>query len=249
MEVGLRAGRRVAIALALIGVVLSVGLVSCGGGVYHRVRPGDTLYRIGKAYGVSHERLAKVNRIADPTRIYVGQKIFIPEASRELPVDLITPANAHSDESEVSAPPSVAGSLALDWPVLGGEVSARFGDRGSSFHDGIDIRAPAGTPVTAACDGVVIYSDSLRGYGNVIIVRHVDGFATVYAHNRTNLVRADERVRRGQLIAHVGVSGRTSGPNLHFEVRKNNVARDPLRFLPAIGRASVRPADAADTGG
>lgn len=249
MDVGLSAGRRKSAALALIGIVLSAGLTACGGGVYHRVRPGDTLYRIGKAYGVSHERLAKVNRITDPTRIYVGQKIFVPEASRELPVDLITPANARADEPGLNSAAPVAGSFVLDWPVLGGHVSSRFGDRGSSFHDGIDIRAPVGTPVTAAYDGVVIYSDVLRGYGNVIIIRHVGGLATVYAHNHANLVRAEDRVRRGQVIAHVGISGRTSAPNLHFEVRQNNVARDPLRFLPAVGRAELQPVDAADAGG
>lgn len=231
----------------LIAAALAVAATACGGGVYHKVRPGDTLYRIGKAYGVSHERLAKVNRISDPTRIYVGQKIFIPEGNRELPVDVITPSNTRVERDEPRASARVAGSPFLDWPVPGGELSSRFGDRGSSFHDGIDIRAPIGTPVKAACEGVVIYSDVLRGYGNVIIVRHTNGFATVYAHNNTNLVRADDRVARGQVIAHVGVSGRTSGPNLHFEVRKNNVAHDPLHFLATRGQASSRPA--ADTGG
>jgi murein DD-endopeptidase MepM/ murein hydrolase activator NlpD len=246
---GLSAGRANRIKLALVLGVLSACLTACGGGVYHRVRPGDTLYRIGKAYGVSHEQLAKVNRISDPSRIYVGQKIFVPEANRELPVDIITPTDAKRIEPESASPAPIAGSFILDWPVHGGELSSRFGDRGSSFHDGIDIRAPVGTPVKAAYEGVVIYSDVLRGYGNVIIVRHVNGFATVYAHNHANLVRAEDRVRRGQVIAHVGVSGRTSGPNLHFEVRKNNVAHDPLHFLPALGRASLGSADAADSGG
>lgn len=237
--------------VALLAAAMLLGMAACGGGVYHRVRPGDTLYRIGKAYGVSHQRLAKVNRISDPSRIYVGQKIFIPEADRELPVDVITPKNAsRREQARVQpAPAPIPGAPVFDWPVAGGQLSSPFGNRGASFHDGIDISAPVGTPVNAAHDGVVIYSDVLRGYGNVIIVRHANSYATVYAHNRRNLVRTDDRIRRGQVIAYVGDSGRTSGPNLHFEVRYNNVARDPLRFLPPRGRAWLEPVDAADAGG
>lgn len=230
-----------------------LGLIACGGGVYHQVRPGDTLYRIGKAYGVSAERLAKVNQIRDPSRIYVGQKVFIPEANRELPVDIITPRNAQRRDPARAEPVPVAlpppGALVFHWPVAGGRLASGFGNRGTSFHDGIDISAPIGTPVGAAHDGVVIYSDVLRGYGNVVIVRHAKGFATVYAHNQRNLVRLEERVRRGQVIAYVGDSGRTSGPNLHFEIRHNNVARDPLPFLPARSRASSERIDAAAAGG
>jgi murein DD-endopeptidase MepM/ murein hydrolase activator NlpD len=239
-DVGLSGVRRhPAPAVLLLTAIALFGLFACGGGVYHRVRPGDTLYRIGKAYGVPPETLAKVNRINDPSRIYVGQKVFIPEADRELPVDVITPVKAAPRESAgVRSDTEVpVGRPVLDWPVAGGNLSSRFGNRGASFHDGIDITAPVGTPVSAAYDGVVIYSDVLRGYGNVIIVRHAQGYATVYAHNQRNLVRSDARVRRGQVIAYVGVSGRTSGPNLHFEVRHNNVARDPLPLLPARDRA------------
>ena len=231
--------RHPALSVLLVAGAL-LALAGCSSsGVYHRVRPGDTLYRIGKAYGVPPETLAKVNRIADPSRIYVGQKVFIPEANRELPVDVITPANAPRRGAAQPEPePEIAvGAPRFAWPVAGGSVSSRFGSRDGSFHDGIDISAPVGTPVNAAHGGVVIYSDVLRGYGNVIIVRHTDGYATVYAHNHRNLVRADDRVLSGQVIAYVGVSGRTSGPNLHFEVRHNNVARDPLRFLPARTRA------------
>jgi len=118
-------------------------------------------------------------------------------------------------------------------------VASAFGARGRSFHDGIDISAPRGTPVRAAADGEVVYSDSLRGYGNVIIVRHRDGFATVYAHNERNEVRTGQRVRRGEVIGTVGDSGRATGPNLHFEVRQDNVAHDPLGVLPPVEQVST----------
>jgi murein DD-endopeptidase MepM/ murein hydrolase activator NlpD len=117
------------------------------------------------------------------------------------------------------------------WPA-DGSVSSRFGPRGNSNHDGIDISAPEGTPVRAAADGVVIYCDVLRGYGNVVIVDHKDGLSSVYAHNKLNLARVGARVRRGDVIASMGQTGKTTGPNLHFEIRRHNVARDPIRYLP-----------------
>ena len=125
----------------------------------------------------------------------------------------------------------------LQWPVPHGTVTSSFGPRRGSFHDGIDIAAPVGAAVRAAAKGDVAYSGSLPGYGNVIILRHGTGYATVYAHNDQNLVEEGQRVNQGQLIATVGRSGRTSGANLHFEVRKDNVAHDPLQFLPARQRA------------
>lgn len=119
----------------------------------------------------------------------------------------------------------------LLWPASGA-VSSNFGPRGNAHHDGIDIAAPEGTPVRAALDGTVVYVGSLRGYGKVVILSHEDGLTTVYAHNSKNLVSDGARVRRGTVIASVGQTGRTTGPNLHFEVRKDNRARDPMVFLP-----------------
>jgi murein DD-endopeptidase MepM/ murein hydrolase activator NlpD len=252
-DVGLDQQTRKFFGVALSAACLAALASACGGrGIYHQVGPGDTLYRIGKAYGVSHERLAKVNALSDPARIYVGQKIFIPRADRELPVDVITPESVRKTGGApgrgVVVDDSDVGAFALGWPVAGGRVTSPYGTRGSSFHDGIDISAPVGTPVKAADDGVVIFSDFLRGYGNVIIVRHANGFATVYAHNHRNWVRQSDKVLKGQVIASVGDTGRTSGPNLHFEVRRDNVSRDPLRFLPTKGTAELGGAD-ADAGG
>ncbi|MFN8627154.1 MAG: M23 family metallopeptidase [Candidatus Binatia bacterium] len=220
-------------------LVLLSGLAACSrsvspskNDVYHQVRSGETLYRIGKAYGVSVKELAVANRLSDPSRLEVGQRLRIPHARRELPVSLITPREATARRSE--KPRGAAGDPKLAWPLLGGTVTSGFGQRGRGFHDGIDISAPAGTPVHAAQDGEVIYSDALRGYGNVIIVRHPGGFVTVYAHNRSNQARERQRVRQGEVIGSVGDSGRTSGANLHFEVRQDNIAHDPLEYLPPL---------------
>jgi lipoprotein NlpD len=226
--------------------VVVVHLAACSHSVYHQVRPGENLYRIGKAYGISFERLAAVNHLSNPSRLEVGQRLLIPGAGRELPVNVITPRGANLHPPERSEAP--AGDAAFAWPVVGGTVTSGFGQRGRSFHDGIDISAPAGVPVHAAQDGEVIYSDVLRGYGNVIILRHGQGFATVYAHNQHNQVHEGQRVRRGEVIGSVGDSGRTSGANLHFEVRHDNVARNPLYFLPAVAHVAA-PGPATGRGG
>jgi lipoprotein NlpD len=121
-------------------------------------------------------------------------------------------------------------------------LSSGFGKRERGHHDGIDISTPKGTPVYAARDGKVIFSDRLSSYGNVIIVEHGDGFTTVYAHNENNLVRKGSRIRRGERIATVGQTGRARGSHLHFEIRKDNVARNPLYYLPRASAASVAAA-------
>jgi murein DD-endopeptidase MepM/ murein hydrolase activator NlpD len=225
-------------------VLAVVWATACGGGpagLRHRVQRGETLYRIGLAYGVPHDKLARVNGIRDPHRIEVGQVIVVPNASRELPVGVITPVRARSDPP---APPELpTGTAPFVWPVKAGLLSSSFGPRGASHHDGIDISAPEGTPVRAARGGRVLYSDRLRGYGNLIIVEHADGYASVYAHNRENRAAAGTVVRQGDVIATVGRSGKTSGPNLHFEIRKDNVARNPIFYLPA-GEVADRRAQA-----
>jgi len=238
--VGDACSRRAARQLVLL-VLLALldGLAACSHVVYHRVRPGETLYRISKAYGVSVKRLAEANHLRDPSRIEVGQRLLVPDARRELPVTLITPRGVSVRRGEDHGPKEAG--MRFAWPVTGGIVTSGFGQRGHSFHDGIDISAPAGTPVHAAQDGDVIYSDVLRGYGNVIIVRHASGFATVYAHNRINHVHEQQHVRKGDVIGSVGDSGRTSGANLHFEVRQDNVARDPLEFLPPTEQLAAPP--------
>ncbi|TMB66540.1 MAG: M23 family metallopeptidase [Deltaproteobacteria bacterium] len=201
-------------------------------GIYHVVRPGDNLFRIGKAYDVAYEELARVNRIKDVSQIHVGQRIFIPGATRQLPVETITPVEPSPATPSMPEVPdsSVDGFI---WPV-NGTINSGFGPRGISSHDGIDIGAPEGTPIRAIEKGEVIYSDQLRGYGNIIIVRHTGGFISVYAHNEANLVREGQAVSRGEVIARVGNTGRVTGPHLHFEIRKNNAAQDPLRYLPPL---------------
>lgn len=225
-----------------VGVAVVTCVAACGSpvGLRHRVVPGESLYRIGQAYGVSHQELARLNGIANPDRIEVGRVILVPHAKRELPVRVITPERARADRPSARELPS--GRAPFIWPVAGGEVSSGFGPRGESHHDGIDIRSPMGTAVRAARAGRVLYSDRLPGYGNLIILDHGGGYASVYAHNRKNQVRTGDDVRQGEAVAEVGETGKTTGPNLHFEIRQDNVARNPLFYLPP--RPLARAADA-----
>ena len=119
----------------------------------------------------------------------------------------------------------------MSWPV-DGPVSSPFGKRDGRMHDGIDLAVPEDTPVRAACDGTVVYAgNGLRGYGNLVIVRHAETLATVYAHNRALVVHEGEAVVRGQVLARSGQTGKASAPHLHFEVRKDSIARNPLGYL------------------
>ena len=122
------------------------------------------------------------------------------------------------------------GSGQLHWP-LRGVLYARFGRKGKSLHDGIDLAAPAGTPVRTAGEGSVLFAGPQQGYGLLVIIEHAHGLVTVYAHNRDLRVRTGQQVREGQVIATVGESGKTSGPHLHFEVRQDGAPVDPLDLL------------------
>ena len=227
--------RQVAVIVVLGALALAGACRPTTSAFRHQVKPGENLYRIGKAYGVDYRELARANGITDPSRIEVGDKLVIPNATRELPVALITPARSRDDQpAESELPPDRSPFV---WPVEGA-VTSTFGMRGDAHHDGIDIAAPAGTPVRAARGGRVLYSDELRGYGNIVIIEHGDGYATVYAHNQDNTILVGTIVRQGDVIGEVGETGETSQPNLHFEVRKDNVARNPLYYLPPRRTAS-----------
>ena len=197
-------------------------------GVHHRVERHQTLYRICKTYGVDIKEVASLNGIADQGRIQAGQRIFIPNARKVLKVDIyIDDVVAESEEGERTTyrKPDFL------WPVRGACTNA-FDEDERKRHQGIDISARAGAPVKASASGAVVYSGNrIRGYGNLIILRHSEEFVTVYAHNEVNLVDEGMSVEKGQIIGKVGQTGKASGPHLHFEIRKGNRVLDPLSFL------------------
>lgn len=112
-----------------------------------------------------------------------------------------------------------------------GRLTSRFGPRWGKAHEGIDISGSVGTPIKAADGGKVVTSGWINGYGKTIIIDHENGYKTLYAHANSLKVKKGQRVYKGQVIASIGTSGRVTGPNLHFEVQKNGVAKDPLKYI------------------
>ncbi len=132
------------------------------------------------------------------------------------------------------------------WPLrVGGVVTSKFGYRRHpitgrySMHKGIDIAAPTGTDIVAMADGVVIFSGRKGGYGNIVELRHPNGLETRYAHNSRNLVREGDVVRKSQVIAKLGSTGRSTGPHIHFEVRRNGEAVNPMQYLDLSHKSRV----------
>lgn len=224
---------RCLVALCLFALLLA----ACGGygrrvpGVYHRVRPGQSLFRIAKTYEVSIEELRRFNRITDPAKIRAGDYLFIPGARRTLYVPIYRPEETAILERKLPTGGTAVSELHFTWPVKG-RVITEFGIEDGFKNNGIAIAAPRGTPIEAAEEGKVVYSGAdLRDYGYLIIIDHHGGFATVYAHNRINLVKRGENVRKGQVIAEVGMTGIAESPYVHFEIRREGRAIDPLVFL------------------
>ncbi len=201
-------------------------------GVYHVVERHQTLYRICKTYGVDIREVASINGITDHSKIQTGQRVFIPGAKKVLKVEIvIDDVAAEQVEGEKERPKTVYKKMDFIWPVEGRSGDG-FEDNERKRHQGIDIRASEGTPVKASAAGIVIYSgNTIKGYGNMVILRHSEEYVTVYAHNQVNLVEERARVEKGQIIGKVGQTGRASGPHLHFEIRRNNKPIDPMPYL------------------
>lgn len=227
--------RLLAIALFVLGIMLgNLGCAATGSnraGVIHHVEAGENLYRIGLRYDVPAEQIASTNGIRDVTELRIGQRLYIPGARQRLRPG--PTAFAESDEVRQRARTTARRqtSLQFAWPVRG-RLSSRFGTRRGRLHEGIDLAAARGTAIRAAEAGRVIHSGRLGGYGKVVIVKHVGSFRTVYAHASKLVVRKGQFVEKGQKVAEVGSSGRSSGPHVHFEIRRLETPRNPLAFLP-----------------
>lgn len=196
-------------------------------GVFHRVLPGQTLWRIARTYELSLEQIVEANSILDPSRISAGDMIWIPGVRDTLDV-------------EVHIPERVAALGEWIWPVRNGTVLSGFGaSRRNHRHGGIDIKGAARQPVLASRSGRVVYAGTgLRGYGKTIILDHRDRMQSLYAHNSVLLVRHGERVEQGQTIARVGRTGNATTDHCHFEIRLNDRRVDPIRWLTPGRRAA-----------
>ena len=212
---------------------------------YYTVKPGDTLIKIGLDQGQNWRDIIRWNSIENPNLIEVGQILRVVPPTSESGNDqvVIKPVNSPGQvssvqENSVSNPTSQTNSsptvlstedgLTFIWPS-NGSLQSVFDE---SKNKGIDIAGKLGDEVLAAADGRVVYAGSgLRGYGNLIILKHSGNYLTAYAHNQTLLVREDQSIKKGQKIAEMGNSD-SEQIKLHFEIRKQGKPVDPLKFLP-----------------
>lgn len=212
-------------------------------GTVHIVRAGETLFGLARRYDANAYEIARANSLNAPYTIYVDQKLRIPgtaavhntvPSGQTANVTLPTPKPVALPKA-VPQPPPATGS-GLVWPV-DGRVVSRFGPKDQGRHnDGINIAAAEGTPILAAENGVVAYAgNELRGFGNLLLVKHSNGYVTAYAHASKLLVQRGDKVARGQRIALVGSTGSVSSPQLHFEVRIGKKPVDPMTKLPSQG--------------
>ncbi len=199
---------------------------------YYRVKKGDTLARIALDHGQAPRDLAQWNNLANPNLIEVGDLLLIKAPASAKPVKAAekkpttdkteTPAATEPAKTEVVAEPGIR----LSWPAKG-KVTGEFNET----NKGIDIAGKVGEPVQAAADGKVVYAgNSLRGYGNLVIVKHDNNYLTAYAHNSKLLVKEGDAVRKGQKIAEMGDTD-TNSPKLHFELRVNGKPVNPTPYL------------------
>jgi len=228
------------------------GAENAGKPGYYTVKPGDTLIRIGLDNGQNWRDIARWSQLENPNAIEVGQVLRVtPPADNLLvvvrpvgsgaagstaiaPGSAAAPQIANAPAAAISAPPaaSIRGSeedLSWIWPAQGSLI-AGFDE---AKNKGYDISGKAGDPVIASADGRVVYAGAgLRGYGNLVILKHNNTFLTAYAHNQTLLVKEDQAVKRGQKIAEMGSSD-TDRVKLHFEIRRQGKPVDPSKYLPA----------------
>lgn len=230
----------------------------------HTVRSGESISRIAVRHGISRAALINANRLLDPHALRSGQRLIVPDC--RAPAGRITTGETPGTQpgadgvlvkrvgprriltSLVLTEPDFHGNgLALSWPAEGPVIST-FGRRARSWHAGIDIKAETGSEIRAAAPGTVLYSGWIRAYGQVVKIQHENGFITLYAHNEKNLVEVGEDVETGQLIATVGRTGHTTGPHLHFEVRRDGKAYNPLHLLSPSDESPVIEAELASAG-
>jgi murein DD-endopeptidase MepM/ murein hydrolase activator NlpD len=235
--------------------------VAAGPSSVHVVNRGDTLMSIAHRNHVSVAELAKANNLDTSAKLSLGMKLTVPGAKSAAAAPLaqaaapaqqvaavapaaplqtarLAQATTNVEEKPATEAPFVkpgetTGALpTFRWPVRGKVITSYGAKTNGKANDGINLAVPEGTPVKAAEDGVVAYSgNELKGYGNLVLVRHSNGYVTAYAHASELMVKRGDTIKRGQIIAKSGQSGEVGSPQLHFEIRKGSSPVDPLQFL------------------
>ena len=213
----------------------NMGQENAGKPGYYTVKSGDTLIRIGLDFGQNWRDLARWNQLDRPSQIEVGQVLRVVPPVGATTAQVANPVKTAPSSATpiVAAPIAASGPSADDlnwiWPTMAGNVLAGFDE---SKNKGLDIGGNAGDAILAAADGRVVYAGAgLRGYGNLVILKHNDTFLSAYAHNQTILVKEDQSVVKGQKIAEMGQSD-SDHVRLHFEIRRQGKPIDPAQYLP-----------------
>jgi murein DD-endopeptidase MepM/ murein hydrolase activator NlpD len=223
----------------------------------HIVEPGESLIGIAHKHGVSLKALAQANNVQPYAKISIGDRLTIPGgrpvAARRTPAPQVAQprtvpatkvASAPVQTARVATPEQqppetvtktaeAAGSMpSFRWPVKG-RIIAGFGPRPNGApNDGINLAVPEGTPIKAVDDGIVAYAgNELKGYGNLVLIRHANGYVSAYANASQLLVKRGDSIKRGQVIANAGQTGNVTSPQLHFEIRKGSTPVDPIKYL------------------
>jgi murein DD-endopeptidase MepM/ murein hydrolase activator NlpD len=211
----------------------------------NKLEPSSKL-RLGMKLTVPGGKTAAVAPVAQPVAVAAAQPAVAspPPATKMAAATTVPPQTAHlaqattkiedapAAETPVKASEATGALPTFRWPVRGKVITAYGAKANGKANDGINLAVPEGTPVKAAEDGVVAYSgNELKGYGNLVLVRHSNGYVTAYAHASELLVKRGDTIKRGQVIAKSGQSGEVGSPQLHFEIRKGSSPVDPLQFL------------------
>ncbi len=221
---------------------------------FHIVKKGDTFYNISKRYNVEQSSLARINKISNTTSIKIGQKLILPgsivttkTSNSYVPVKTVykAPAKKSSWKPKTKTTPKTTWkpkpktttyvkprSSKFMWPVRGTVIS-KYGSTGKGkTNDGINIKAAKGTTIKAADAGTVAYAgNELKGFGNLILIKHTGGWITAYAHADRIYVKKGQKVSKGEKIATVGTTGGVSPAQLHFEIRNGKKALNPQYYL------------------
>lgn len=233
--------KRFYILIMLVGSLIVAGCSSSSdSGSTYTVKRGDTLYAISRSTGTSVRDLARLNNISPPYTIEVGQRLKLSGSTKTSSTSGKTTTKSSTKTAAVRPSSSVpqsswppVGQRCWQWPASGKVILPYSTADGG--NKGIDISAARGTPVYAAGAGKVVYvGNQLRGYGNLIMIKHSEDYITAYAHNDTLLVNNGQSVKAGQKIATMGSTDAAS-VRLHFQIRYRATAIDPLRYLPPQG--------------
>lgn len=227
-------------------------------GIFYVMKKGETIEAVSKRYGVGMNKLRQVNFNINTASLKAGDEVFLPGAKpdglmehKDKDSEVKVAENKKSEKTDKNAKSKTANAKATKlpkgevairntgafrWPIMG-RINSPFGWRyhpitkRRDFHTGIDIKANRNDPIKAAAPGRVAYSGWMGGYGKVLVIEHLNGQSSLYAHCSSLLVGKGENVSSGKLVAKIGTTGRSTGPHLHFEIRNGNSPVNPIKYL------------------